>query len=100
MAVIDVSREALMVLIERIQTEHGITVVSNFALDLQLNRAEALIKALQENSANLNREKAEMQEVINQIRSDNEALKCQLDASRAERRKGVVRREEKTDGAN
>lgn len=41
MAVIDNSRDALLVILERVTREHGSTVVANFALDEQLNRTEA-----------------------------------------------------------
>lgn len=104
MATIDTSAPALMALIERIQVEHGTTVVANFALDMQLNRAEATIKMFHENTANLNREKAEMQAIINQLRADNEELKLKADPTRKERRKAISnvaeRRAERVNGTD
>lgn len=85
MATIDISHSALLALVERLQREHGITVVANFALDEQLNRADAtiqqllsLLKDAREDAAAV---RAKLQEAYDMV----DMLKNRVDPTRAKR---------------
>jgi hypothetical protein len=85
MAQIDVSQQALLALLDRVQREHGSTVVANFALDEQLNRTEAALAEMTRlRDAALEDAKA-LRENLKRAHDDNETLRCQLDPSRGDR---------------
>lgn len=97
MAAIDTSREALLLLISRMEHEHGQTVIANFALDEQLNRAEQTIINLHAQIQTAVNEAQAVRANLNQANADNEELRCQLDPNRGDRYK---RKKKVTNGAD
>lgn len=92
MAVLDTSREALLLILERTQREHGATVVANFAIDEQLNRTE---KALAESNSALAfalEDAKALREQLEVFRAENlrlRALTGDVKAQRTRRRKSA-----------
>lgn len=87
MAQLDTSREALLRLIERLKYEMGESAISNFALDVELNAAQAHIGRQNQHIQELTAENAAIRERMAATQRDNETLREQLD----EKRKGRFR---------
>jgi len=85
MAQIDTRHEALLRLVQRLQKEYGETSIANFALDEQLNQAEAHIQHLHALDEEKNSTITALFARIKQADEDNESLRKQLDPKRGDR---------------